>query len=345
MTQEEWRPIVGYEGLYEVSNMGNVRSLDRIAKWSNGKQNNGYKGKIKKPSVGEGGRLFVNLYKNGQCKRFSVSALVASAFLINPLELPCVTHINGVVDDNRAENLRYISYEELNKATALKKMASKPPKPEEPIFVSPNEKYNQKAYDEEEWLDIAGYEGIYQISSKGRVRSVDRCVVDSRGVSRRLDGKILKQHFRATGGYPSVHLYKDGVMSTCAVHRLVARAFIACGKSTEGFEVDHIDCCNTNNDVNNLRYITHAQNMEHMKLHGRPNYNTDAITTPEMRKRSSDRLRRPVVRSDGKTYESISEAAKDIGRTRTAVGRAVNTLGAKCAGYTFKFLERPNQRL
>lgn len=342
--EDEWRAVSGYEGLYEVSSNGLVRSLDRHVMQANGKQSNGYKGKIKNIKPDSKGRRCVTLHKDGKAKRFSVARLVASAFLLNVEGRPCVIHINGVVGDDRAENLKYATYSELNKATA-KRTNTRCKQPDRPIFISPNERYINGEYHEEEWLDIEGYEGLYQVSSKGRVRSIDRVLQNSRGVNRHLKGKIITPSTRATGGYPTVHLLKNGSMHTVAIHRLVAKAFIAQGVSTDGYEVDHIDSNRTNNDVNNLRYITHAENMEHMKRRGSPNRNTDGITTPEMRQYNRDKQRRPVIRNDGKMYESISEAAKDIGRTRTAVGRAVNTPGAKCAGYTFKFLERPTPTL
>lgn len=102
---EIWKPIKGYEGLYEVSNMGNVRSLDRHLMFGN--KYCLYKGKPKKPYLIPKGYLIVGLFKNNKGKHYSVHRLVAEAFIPNPKNLPCVDHINTVRDDNRVENLRW----------------------------------------------------------------------------------------------------------------------------------------------------------------------------------------------------------------------------------------------
>lgn len=94
-TLEFWRDIKGYEGLYQVSNVGQVRSLR-----SN---------KILKPRNNGGGYLQVKLCKNGKEKFFYVHRLVAEAFLPNEDELPEVDHINNDKTDNRVANLQWIS--------------------------------------------------------------------------------------------------------------------------------------------------------------------------------------------------------------------------------------------
>jgi len=76
------------------------------------------------------------------------------------------------------------------------------------------------------WVDINGYEGYYQISTFGNVRSVDRLVRHSRGGMRKLKGKIIKTYPSPTSGYLVAHLRKEGVRSAKSVHRLVALAFV-----------------------------------------------------------------------------------------------------------------------
>lgn len=107
---ETWKPIKGYEGLYEVSNLGNVRSVDKHLMC--GKQYCLLKGKPKKAYYTPMGYLMTDLYKNGQGKKYYLHRLIAEAFIPNPNNLPCIDHINTVRDDNRLENLRWCTKKE-----------------------------------------------------------------------------------------------------------------------------------------------------------------------------------------------------------------------------------------
>lgn len=105
MTREEvWKPIIGYEGLYEVSSKGRVRSLP--FKHS--------RCKILKLVPKKKGYLFLTLSKNGVQKPHSVHRLVAMAFIPNPENKPTVNHKNEIRTDNRVENLEWATYYEQN---------------------------------------------------------------------------------------------------------------------------------------------------------------------------------------------------------------------------------------
>lgn len=105
---EVWKPIEGYEGLYEVSTMGNVRSLDRVVPMIRG--DNGYpiKERILKPHR-RGKYLFVVLYNEHGKKSYNIHRLVASAFIYNddPKHKTTVNHKNEDRFDNRADNLEW----------------------------------------------------------------------------------------------------------------------------------------------------------------------------------------------------------------------------------------------
>lgn len=102
---EIWRDIDGYEGLYQVSNLGRVRSLDKGEKLPNGYRIR--KGKILKPGLNRYGYQFVYLYKDGKAKMHTVHKLVAQAFISNPQHFKEINHIDEVKTDNRASNLEW----------------------------------------------------------------------------------------------------------------------------------------------------------------------------------------------------------------------------------------------
>lgn len=101
---EVWRDIKGYEGLYQVSNYGRVKSLARITP----RRHIPKKEIIRCLSVDKDGYLCVNLCKEGIVKVYKVHRLVGEAFLDNPLNLPLINHINGIKNDNRVSNLEWI---------------------------------------------------------------------------------------------------------------------------------------------------------------------------------------------------------------------------------------------
>ena len=113
----------------------------------------------------------------------------------------------------------------------------------------------------ERWKDIEGFDGAYQVSTWGNVRSVDRYVSAKNGSKRFSRGKMLKPTLRS--GYYSVNLSKDGVFKFYNIHLLVARAFIPKPKSDEGLVLNHIDEDPLNNYVENLEWITHKANLNH----------------------------------------------------------------------------------
>lgn len=106
LEREEWRPVKGYEGLYEVSSFGRVKALRRIIVQSRGTIMP-YPEKILKLYYNIDGYHQVVLSKQGQTKRLTVHRLVAQAFILNPDNLPCVNHRNEVRDCNIPDNLEW----------------------------------------------------------------------------------------------------------------------------------------------------------------------------------------------------------------------------------------------
>lgn len=116
----------------------------------------------------------------------------------------------------------------------------------------------------EEWRSVPGYEGQYEVSSLGRVRSLDRPVRIRGGSYRVSKGRVLTP-LRHTGGYDAVHL---GRKNQRLVHELVALAFI--GDRPPGAVTRHLDGDPTNNRVDNLAWGTQSENMRDVARYDRP---------------------------------------------------------------------------
>ncbi len=127
---------------------------------------------------------------------------------------------------------------------------------------------------EEKWRPVVGYEGLYEVSNLGRVKSLDRDIeVQHKGEPvklRHFKGKILKQG-RRQDGYADVSLSRQGVTTLHCVHRLIAQAWIP--------NPDNLDCVNhkdldkTNNSLDNLEWVSTSDNMRHASA----NYSSSQI--------------------------------------------------------------------
>jgi hypothetical protein len=120
----------------------------------------------------------------------------------------------------------------------------------------------QLSFDDLEiWRPVVGYEGLYDVSSLGRVKSLERLSLSGK----RIRERILKP--LPTARYPGVTLHRERIQTRHYIHRLVALAFL--GPCPEGQEVRHKDGGRDCPRLSNLEYGTHAENMQDMVLHGK----------------------------------------------------------------------------
>jgi len=115
---EVWKDVVGYEGFYQVSNKGNVRSVDRSVNVLNGTKVS--KGKLLKPCTNLQGYLFVTLSKHNIVKERRVNRLVAEAFIPNPDKHPAVNHKDKNRTNNCVDNLEWCTNEYNNRYSSAK---------------------------------------------------------------------------------------------------------------------------------------------------------------------------------------------------------------------------------
>lgn len=218
---EEWRDVIGYEGLYKVSSFGRVASL---AKYVNNRFQNVFKEpRLLLPHNNGESTQSVLLSKDGVDRKYHIPKLVASTFILNPNRCKSVRMIDGNNKNYRVPNLEWI------------------------IVKDRRKKYDTSSLDGEIWKDIPDYEGLYKISSLGRIIS---------SYTRKILSPTISGH--KGKDYYAITLVKKGVKKRFHIHKLVAIAFIPNPNNLPC--IDHINTDRYDNRIENLRWCSFSQN-------------------------------------------------------------------------------------
>lgn len=171
------------------------------------------------------------------------------------------------------------------------------------------------------WKDIRGYEGYYQVSNTGEVRRLTRTVIDKNGNQKKVLGRVLSKHIK-DNDYLTVQLWKDNVGKKYYIHRLVAEAFIPNPDNLP--TVNHKDYNKSNNDVNNLEWMSYKENN---------------IYSVPRRKKSGNAKKVKCVET-GDIYNSVCEASRITNISRTGISDCCNGYrnAHTAGGYHWEFI-------
>ena len=179
----------------------------------------------------------------------------------------------------------------------------------------------------EEWKDILGFEGLYQASNFGRIKSLER--IDALG--HRLKEKILKPS-RNQYGYYLISLYKNSIQKVYLVHRLVWEAFNR--QIPEGYEVNHINEIKSDNRLSNLNLMTHKENMNYGSR-------TERSTKKQINRKDQSKtvLQFTLDNILVKEYPSIQQVYRETGFSQGNISSCCNGKLKTAYGYKWRYKE------
>lgn len=159
---------------------------------------------------------------------------------------------------------------------------------------------------EERWRAVVGYEGLYEVSNFGRIRSVDR-----HSYRRDWRSQIIAQNLNTAGGRQGARMYvclcKEGIMRKILVHRLVADAFIPNPDPKRLTDVCHTDHNPRNNRVENLKWMTHRDNIRTSVVAGRWRRKVTDDQIKEIRRRAdAGESQRSLAKEYGFAFGTIN---------------------------------------
>ena len=192
------------------------------------------------------------------------------------------------------------------------------------------------------WKDVAGYEGIYQVSNLGRVKSIDRIVLRS-STPQPLKGKIISQGTQNTG-YMCVTLWNRKERKAFLVHRLVAEAFLP--KQNGKDVIDHINGVRNDNRVENLRWCTQKENTNFPIARHKYNMANQKRIEHILMFHEKNSLKVVQLTKDDKVikvWDSVKLASKELGLLTSGIYAVCVKQKKTCGGYKWKYVKDLNK--
>lgn len=256
--------------------------------------------KILKGSIGENGYKYYRLSKDNNKTMFYAHRLVAEHFLENPNFLPIVNHKDGNKLNNQLSNLEWVSCSENTKHAHDNNLIKQ---------VSKREYYKEDL-ENEQWKKIYDYN--YSISTCGRVRN---------------DNTLLLLKPSLVCGYYKVRLSKDGIVKDMIIHKLVYCIFHDMLNIPDGYVIDHINACKTDNRLDNLRLITLSENVKAALY--------DTKTNSSCKKVEQLTLTDKHIAY----FNSVAEAARKLKLDSSTISKVCRGINKSHGGFHFKYIE------
>jgi hypothetical protein len=256
-------------------------------------------------SVIKHGYYVCNLNINNKSKQYKVHRLIADVFILNQDNKPIVNHIDGIKTNNNIENLEWVTHKE-NTNHAIKTGLI--------LRNNSSYKYNKiENYNLDDGKPIKNYNNYY-IFSNGNIYNTKT--------------KILLKQFKKADGYMSIGLTKNGKCTLILIHVLLGTHFIPNPNNKP--IVNHIDGNKTNNNINNLEWVTLSENVLHAyenKLNKLRKFDFDFIIQYNLENKEINR------------FKSISEASKQTNINRCSISKTCNGIHKTAGRYIWKYLK------